>query len=334
MQWPPPEGAGNYAGEELRPELAAGNWPLIKDVLAGYNDGFVYNSPVGSFAANQFGLFDMGGNVSQWCEDWDDKEQIDRVLRGSSWAQHDRGSLRSSTRNHNKPGARDSTVGFRCVLAPASSPPPATSAPEPWQDLLPGIKLPDDVRDNTTYALDKPGHWELSGGSLRMTSGRGSVVVTPAVVGPDYDVEFKLTRSHGAYNASVGLPVGSQKVIWATLNRKSCGFERIGNTDILNGPASAPDPFVDGKPHQVQLSVRTLADGQASLRSIIDGQPSAEWTGPASELSVHPSLSHQPKDRLCLGASASTTDAAAEVVFSDVRFRPVAGAAVPPPARP
>src|SRR6202043_2465746 len=51
-QWPPPAGAGNYAGEELRPALAAGKYPYIKGVIAGYNDGFVETSPVGSFPAN------------------------------------------------------------------------------------------------------------------------------------------------------------------------------------------------------------------------------------------------------------------------------------------
>jgi serine/threonine protein kinase len=332
-QWPPPAGAGNYAGEEVRAAQAAGQHQEIKDVIAGYNDGFVETSPVGSFQANRFGLYDLGGNVWQWCEDWFDQAQKDRVLRGASWHFIDRYALQSSHRNHSVPGGRSAYDGFRCVVGvsapiPAAIPPgpPATSALAEWQDLLPGIRLPDDIRDNATYALDKPGHWELDGGSLRLTSGRGSVVVTPAVVGPDYDVEFKLTRSKGAYAASVGLPVGGQKVIWETLHGDRCGFERIGKTDILTGPASAPDPFVDGKPHHVQLTVRSLAGGQASLRSTIDSQPSAEWTGPASELNVHPSLSHQPKDRLCLGASASTTGAEAEVVFSDVRFRPVARA--------
>ena len=75
-------------------------------------------SPVGSFAPNRFGLFDMGGNLFQWCEDWFDQDQKERVTRGASWSFWGRSSLLSSGRKHPNPDAHNNDNGFRCVLAP------------------------------------------------------------------------------------------------------------------------------------------------------------------------------------------------------------------------
>jgi Protein kinase domain/Sulfatase-modifying factor enzyme 1 len=125
MQWPAPAGAGNFAGEELQPALAAGKYSFLKGVLSGYRDDFVETAPVGSFAANRFGLFDLGGNVQQWCEDWFDNEQKERVQRGSAWTCRIRGMLLSSFRSHYAPGLRDIAHGFRCVVGVSA---PSTEA--------------------------------------------------------------------------------------------------------------------------------------------------------------------------------------------------------------
>jgi formylglycine-generating enzyme required for sulfatase activity len=137
-QWPPLNGAGNYAGEELQPDREAGKFKSAKAqatdkagsgdfVASGYNDGFVNTSPVGSFAANHFGLHDLGGNVRQWCEDWFDGDQTERVLRGASWNGRRRSVLLSSARNRNAPTNRGHFDGFRCVLA--GSAPPVAAPP-------------------------------------------------------------------------------------------------------------------------------------------------------------------------------------------------------------
>jgi formylglycine-generating enzyme required for sulfatase activity len=109
-EWPPPKGAGNYCGEESKV------WS--DSIIAGFRDDYLYTSPVGSFPANKFGLFDMGGNVWQWCEDRFSAQNQERVLRGACWNNGPpAGIFSSSFRFHIGPGLRFNFAGFRCVIA-------------------------------------------------------------------------------------------------------------------------------------------------------------------------------------------------------------------------
>jgi hypothetical protein len=116
--WPPPDQAGNYADETFHRQLPK-HLGFDQPWLAGYEDGYATTSPVGSFPANAYGLFDMGGNVRQWCQDSYDKDPMDRVARGASWSDTDSGYMLSSNRFHTTPNYSNNR-GFRCVLAPAT----------------------------------------------------------------------------------------------------------------------------------------------------------------------------------------------------------------------
>ena len=107
-QWPPPAGAGNYAGEETQTEIPIPN----------YNDGFPNTSPVGKFRANAAGLYDMGGNVWQWVSDFWNSENRAKTLRGGSWYNGAIPlSLLSSCRISSSPETLHDTYGFRIVKA-------------------------------------------------------------------------------------------------------------------------------------------------------------------------------------------------------------------------
>ena len=73
-----------------------------------------YCAPVGSFKPNSYGLYDMAGNVWEWCQDWYDNDEHTRVLRGGSWS-YGTSYLRVAHRNYNGPYGRYLGDGFRCV---------------------------------------------------------------------------------------------------------------------------------------------------------------------------------------------------------------------------
>ncbi len=96
------------------------------------SDGYAFTSPVGSFRANPFGLYDMHGNASQWCADWyetnyysasasDNPRGPDfgtpRVIRGGSWAFRT-SDARSAFRSGSPPDFRFSIIGFRVARTP------------------------------------------------------------------------------------------------------------------------------------------------------------------------------------------------------------------------
>jgi eukaryotic-like serine/threonine-protein kinase len=101
-QWPRPNDGGNYSA------------------ASGQRRGATM--PVGSFKPNSLGLYDLGGNVWEWCGDTYKGDNVISgrdwgVLRGGSWATSNRLEMQSSYRNVIDRNDRDVIYGFRCVLA-------------------------------------------------------------------------------------------------------------------------------------------------------------------------------------------------------------------------
>ncbi len=100
---------------------------ILPRVLRGYNDGFAVSAPVASLLANSKGLYDMGGNVAEWVNDYysiavnvSDSVENDpvgpstgqfKIVRGASWRHSGMTELRLSYRDYSD-SARDD-LGFR-----------------------------------------------------------------------------------------------------------------------------------------------------------------------------------------------------------------------------
>ncbi|XP_065579791.1 formylglycine-generating enzyme-like isoform X2 [Artemia franciscana] len=92
------------------------------------DDGFLFTSPVKTYPANSYGLYDMTGNVWEWVEDWwsieraldeetDVKYKKERVKKGGSFLCHKNSCYRyrCAARAHATPDSSASNLGFRCA---------------------------------------------------------------------------------------------------------------------------------------------------------------------------------------------------------------------------
>jgi formylglycine-generating enzyme required for sulfatase activity len=118
-RFPPTSPTGNYADVSAK--------ALLSVYLEDYHDGYTVTAPPAKFRPNDLGLYDFGGNVSEWCHDYystyaydDNKVTVDpsgpqqgkhHVVRGSSWKHASISTLRLSYRDYSNDKRPD--LGFR-----------------------------------------------------------------------------------------------------------------------------------------------------------------------------------------------------------------------------
>ena len=120
-KWPPRRDAGNYADRT--------STDILTSIMLNYDDGFVSTAPVGNFPANALGIYDAGGNVAEWVNDFytvatpgmktpvvdplGPERGTNYVIRGSSWQHSGIAELRMSYRDYGAEARND--LGFRIV---------------------------------------------------------------------------------------------------------------------------------------------------------------------------------------------------------------------------
>jgi formylglycine-generating enzyme required for sulfatase activity/WD40 repeat protein len=182
-------------------------------------DGWIRTAPVGSFPPNDYGLFDVAGNVSEWVSDRYSEEQyrgdeVDptgprrgkkRVFRNGSWVTPVN-MLRLSQRSGVVPETRSNDLGFRCAL-PATTrtsraqdpadesvatahPPSERGGPSPKP--IPRLELGMHHSPVWDVAADSTGRWAVSTSSDKtarvwdLVSGRLQTVLRPPLgAGPE-----------------------------------------------------------------------------------------------------------------------------------------------------
>ena len=208
---------------------------------------------VGAYAKNDFGLYDVHGNVWEWCEDVYDESaygrrsgttsdpkvtsgSTDRVVRGGSWNLVPR-LARSADRVRTAPGGRNNSYGFRVVFSSVSTMPRATDTTKPKfaaSDPAPlaSIPVPTTTENVPTNGNDlPPSHTSAStgmmltlipAGTFQMGSPASEENRTPAE-GPQHTVRITQPFYLGVYEVT-------QAVYESVMGTNPSSFSKTGTS--------------------------------------------------------------------------------------------------------
>lgn len=297
------EQAGNYADETWHGKFPGAPW------IENYRDGYATTAPVMSFKANKFGLYDMGGNVWEFCGDWYNAAQKERVLRGGSFYDNQRGFILASSRAHPTPGGRLDRNGFRCVIDLANLPGQAakTPVPLPASDQLFSTTSAPSLPPTTAKAPSPPvesggpvdvlalidpardtfnGVWKRTADGLFL-EGDGNMQV-PYAPPQEYDFEVEFSISSDSVGVVAQQVRFEGKPITWIMSGQAPGFRpRFGFGPITGispdgeseASVFATQRFSKGVRHRSTVRIR-----KDSLTGMLDGREMVIWKPDASRI--------------------------------------------------
>lgn len=264
-------------------------WPIENAVIQSH--------PVGTQLPNTFGLFDMHGNLYEWCSDYFEANWYaaspvsdpigpisgsNRVLRGGS-VHNGPSQCRSASRYSNSPSGRYKDYGFRCVaelqlLADASAK-SQTFGSEEWIDVMPLLK-PDVDRVDIGRSLVGKNDWRVEDGELRYYGDdkSGKLYFPVRCLGRSLECEFEFTRTAGniSFNTDIPIPDG---FVPLTIGNDRIGFVNESLTDKFQ--------IVNGQRTKLRLRV-TQAGADDRLEVFVNDQPLVDWKGKLAKHKIVP----------------------------------------------
>ena len=295
-QWPPPKGAGNFAGSEIMD----GDMPADTRSIQGYRDDYPRTAPVGSFDPNQFGIYDLAGNVLEFCKDLFDNTDVRHVIRGSFWRGCYSQQFFSSRRIARRPNNRSVDYGFRCVLATGSvtnlvrqsetiSPAAAQPAASPshgaiglgaWNSLVQYSNLVVIKNGTILYQSDFlhsgingwhsiKGNWSVTNGVCQQTAlDRACRMITGDASWSDYTITVRALKVGGSDGFVVLFNcLDDDNLIWWVIGGKHDTLKHTINGYRSDFGAKFTDSITTNQWYDLRVELKGT-----SLKCYLDGQ--------------------------------------------------------------